>query len=190
MKRIKKFESFNTNFGKVSDYLNKLLKKGGDLATEVWNVTKRESEETKIVVRILSRMLKGEEVSDREKEFVKRQSGDIIRILPLIAIQGIPVPLPITPLLILLGKKYGFDFLPKDHRKLLDLELELSNELIEQLGNLPESGMGYHIVDVILKNGRVLEGRVVINSSKLILNPYDEIGVNDIEEFSSTTNQS
>lgn len=170
---------------KVSDYLNKLLKKGGGLATEVWNVTKRESEETKIVICILSRMLKGEKVSVREKEFVRKQAGDIIRILPLIAIQGIPVPLPITPILILLGKKYGFDFLPKDHRALLNLEIELSGDLKSQIENLPESGMGYHIVDVVLKNGRILKSRVVINSSKLILNPYDEITLDDIEEFSS-----
>lgn len=185
MKKIKKFESFNTNFGKVSDYLNKLLKKGGDFAQEVWQVTKRESAETKIAVGLLSKMLRGEEVTEREKEFVKRQAGDIARILPLIAIQGIPIPIPVTPMLVILGKKYGFDFLPKDHRALLNLEIELSDDLKLQIENLPESGMGYHIVDVVLKNGRILKGRVVINSSKLILNPYDEITLDDIEEFSS-----
>ena len=49
----------------------------------------------------------------------RAQSMDIVRILPLVAVAGIPIPLPITPLLIMLGKKYGFDFLPKDHRGLL-----------------------------------------------------------------------
>ena len=119
MKNIKNFESFNEGLGKITDYLNRLLKRGGDFASDVWIATKRESQETKLALEILRRMLKGEEVSDKEKEFVKRQSGDLVKILPLVAISGLPIPIPITPLLIVLGKKYGFDFLPKDHRGLL-----------------------------------------------------------------------
>ena len=119
MKKIKKFESFNEGFEKITNYINRLLKRGGDFASDVWEVTKRESHETKLALEILRRMIKGEEVTDREKEFVKRQSGDLARILPLVAISGLPIPIPITPLLIMLGKKYGFDFLPKDHRGLL-----------------------------------------------------------------------
>jgi hypothetical protein len=128
-------------------------------------------------------MLKGEEVSDREKEFVRKQSGDLARILPLVAISGLPIPIPITPLLIMLGKKYGFDFLPKDHRGILENEIELTDELKSQLEGIPESGMGYHIVDVLLKNGRVLKGRTILNSSKLVLNPDDEVDTDDIEDI-------
>lgn len=119
MKKIKKFESFNEGIEKITNYINRLLKRGGDFASDVWETTKRESHETKLALEILRRMIKGEEVTDREKEFVKRQSGDLARILPLVAISGLPIPIPITPLLIMLGKKYGFDFLPKDHRDLL-----------------------------------------------------------------------
>ncbi len=90
------------------------------MASDVWDATKVEGEETKIALEILSRLIKGEEVSDNEKKFLKEQSKDIARILPLVAISGIPIPVPITPLLIILGKKYGFNFLPKDHRSLLD----------------------------------------------------------------------
>jgi len=118
MKRIKKFESFN-GFEKVGNYLNDLIKKGGKMASDVWSATKIEGEETKLAIEILSRMIKGEEVSENEKKFLKAQSKDIARILPLVAISGIPIPIPITPLLIVLGKKYGFDFLPKDHRGML-----------------------------------------------------------------------
>jgi hypothetical protein len=89
------------------------------MASDTWESVKIEGEETKIAVYILSKMIKGEEVSEKEKTFLKAQSMDIVRILPLVAISGIPIPLPITPLLIMLGKKYGFDFLPKDHRGLL-----------------------------------------------------------------------
>ena len=119
MRKIKKFDSFNEGMGKVGAYLNDLIKRGGKMASDTWEATKVEGQETKIAVNILSRMIKGEEVSEKEKSFLKAQSKDIARILPLVAISGIPIPIPITPLLIMLGKKYGFDFLPKDHRGLL-----------------------------------------------------------------------
>ena len=120
MRKLKSFETFNENLGKVGTYLNDLIKKGGKMASDTWEATKIEGEETKIAVGILAKMIKGEEVTDKEKSFLKAQSKDIVRILPLVAISGIPIPIPITPLLILLGKKYGFDFLPKDNRSLLD----------------------------------------------------------------------
>lgn len=123
MRKIKKFDSFNEGLGKVGAYLNDLIKRGGKMASDTWEATKVEGEETKIAVNILSRMIKGEEVSVKEKLFLKAQSKDIARILPLVAISGIPIPIPITPLLIMLGKKYGFDFLPKDHRGLLKDDL-------------------------------------------------------------------
>ena len=119
MKKIKKFNTFNEGMGKVGTYLNDLIKRGGKMASDTWEATKVEGEETKLAVSILSRMVKGEEVSEKEKTFLRAQSMDIVRILPLVAISGIPIPIPITPLLIMLGKKYGFDFLPKDHRGLL-----------------------------------------------------------------------
>lgn len=183
--KLKNFDSFHEGFGKLTNYLNSLWKRGGEFAHNVWDATKVESKETKIAVEILGRMLKGEEVSNREKEFVKRQSKDIARILPLVAISGLPIPIPITPLLIMLGRKYGFDFLPKDHRGILENEIELSDELKSNLENIPESGMGYHVVDVLLKNGRVLKGRTVLNSSKLVLNHDEEIKTEDIEDIFS-----
>ena len=119
MRKIKKFHIFNKGLDKVSNYINDLIKRGGKMASDTWESVKIEGEETKIAVYILSKMIKGEEVSEKEKTFLRAQSMDIVRILPLVAISGIPIPLPITPLLIMLGKKYGFDFLPKDHRGLL-----------------------------------------------------------------------
>jgi hypothetical protein len=183
MKKIKKFESFNEGIEKITNYINRLLKRGGDFANDVWDATKRESQETKLALEILRRMLKGEEVSDKEKEFVKRQSGDLARILPLVAISGLPIPIPITPLLIMLGKKYGFDFLPKDHRELLTVEMELSDDLKSSIEGLPETGMGYHIVDIILKNGRILRNRKIINSSILLTNPEESIHPDEIEDI-------
>lgn len=181
MKKIKSFESFNEGVEKFTNYLQTILKKGGDFASEVWIVTKRESQETKLAVEILRRMLKGDEVSDSEKEFVRRQSGDLVRILPLVAIAGLPIPIPITPFLIILGKKYGFDFLPKDHRLILQNRIQIPQEITNQLSMNPETAMGYHIVDVMLKDGSVLKQRHILNSSTLILKPGEEILPEDIE---------
>ena len=190
MKKIKNFESFNEGLERITSYINRILKRGGDFAVDVWDATKRESQETRIAVEILGRMIKGEDVSDKEKEFVKRQSGDLVRILPLVAISGLPIPIPITPLLIILGKKYGFDLLPKDHRDILndDVEVELNRvELTKELQDIikehPEKGMGYHIVDLVLKNGRVMNNRKVLNSSILILNPDETLNVDDIDDI-------
>ncbi len=124
MRKIKNFEAFNKGLGKVGAYLNDLIKKGGKMASDTCEATKVEGEETKIAMNILSKMIKGEEVSEKEKTFLRAQSMDIVRILPLVAISGIPIPIPITPLLIMLGKKYGFDFLPKDNRGLLKDEIK------------------------------------------------------------------
>jgi len=132
MKKIKKFDSFNEGLGKLGTYLNDLIKRGGKMASDTWEATKVEGEETKLAMNILSRMIKGEEVSEKEKSFLKAQSKDIARILPLVAISGIPIPIPITPLLIMLGKKYGFDFLPKDHRGLLSEDKPDGNDVVKE----------------------------------------------------------
>ena len=55
--------------------------------------------------------------------------------------------------------------------------------LQEIIKSQPEKGMGYHIVDLILKNGRVLSGRRVLNGSILILNPGDTLNIEDIEDI-------
>jgi hypothetical protein len=101
----------------VMDMVKKAVTKGGEFAKDVWNATKREGRETKEALRILSEIAKGNKVSDKEKSFLKAQSVDLIKVVPVIAISGIPVPVPITPFLIMLGKKVGFDLLPNSHTK-------------------------------------------------------------------------
>lgn len=181
--KIKKFQNFNEGVEQIYSHINNLIKKGGKFAGDVWETTKRESQETKIAIRIIGRMISGEDVSDGEKEFVRKQSGDLARILPLIAIQGIPIPIPITPLLIVLGKKYGYDFLPKDHRDLLNNKIKLTSELSDLIKDLPETGMGYHIVDILLKNGRLLNNKTIINGDTLILGGHETITSDDIEDI-------
>lgn len=124
MKKLKHLQTFEEHTHKVTeldesvkDFLKKAVEKGATLAKEVWDGTKRESRETREAVRILGELAQGHQVSDTQKKFLKAQSVDLVKVLPLIAIQGIPVPIPITPFLILLGKRVGFNILPDSHTK-------------------------------------------------------------------------
>ena len=61
--------------------------------------------------------------------------------------------------------------------------LKLSDSLINILVNLPESGMGYQMVKVILKSGKVLCQHKVLNSELLMLEDNENIAVKDIEKI-------
>ena len=103
---------------KFSTWTKKMFKKGTDFSKSVWAGTKRESKETQRALQILKRMAQGQNATDDEKKFLKAQSGDLIKIVPLIAIQGVPGAIPITSFLVMLGKKYGFNILPNSHDKI------------------------------------------------------------------------
>jgi hypothetical protein len=122
LKHLKTYEEFSQKESNeldegVKDFIKKSLEKGSTLAKEVWAGAKRESRETQEVIRLIGELVKGNEITDTQKKFIAAQSVDLVKILPLIAIQGIPIPIPITPFLILLGKKVGFDILPTSHTK-------------------------------------------------------------------------
>lgn len=53
-------------------------------------------------------------------------------------------------------------------------KIELKREHVDVLAKLPESGMGYQIVDITLRDGKQLINRVVLNSQFLLLE-NDEI---------------
>jgi len=61
--------------------------------------------------------------------------------------------------------------------------VKLSENFINILINLPESGMGYQIVKVILKSGKVLHQHKVINSELLMLDENEKITVKDIDKI-------
>ncbi len=61
--------------------------------------------------------------------------------------------------------------------------LQLPNKWSNFLLNLPESGMGYQLVRVFLKNGKVLRKQKVLNSSCLLLEPPEKISERDIEKI-------
>jgi hypothetical protein len=61
--------------------------------------------------------------------------------------------------------------------------LKLPDSFITILVNLPESGMGYQIVKVILKSGKVLHRHKVLNSEILMLEENENITVKDIDNI-------
>lgn len=107
---------------KVKDFSIKgLYNDTVDFTKNFWEATKRESKETKQAIGIMRKMIKGQEVSDQEKAFFKKQAGDVAKLFPLIAIQGLPGgSVAITPLLNALGKKYNFKPFPSANKPLED----------------------------------------------------------------------
>lgn len=68
-------------------------------------------------------------------------------------------------------------------RKNMEFKITLNKDQIEFLSNLPEQGMGYQLVDLTLKNGRVLRGIIVLNSTYLKLNEAELIKADDIDKI-------
>lgn len=80
---------------------------------------KSEVEETRALVRILTHAVRSYsktrefDLDEKDREFIKGQSGDVVKNIILMVISIIPIPIPITPFLVLFGKKVGIDFIPK-----------------------------------------------------------------------------
>ena len=66
--------------------------------------------------------------------------------------------------------------------------LKLPDNFINILVNLPESGMGYQIVKVILRSGVILHQHKVLNSELLMLEENENIHIRDIEKIELETN--
>ncbi len=73
------------------------------------------------MVRILTHAIKSYaknrefDLNTEDKEFVKGQSTDVIKNIILVLVALIPIPIPLTPFLIIFGKKIGIDLIPKEH---------------------------------------------------------------------------
>ena len=61
--------------------------------------------------------------------------------------------------------------------------LKLTDSFINILVNLPENGMGYQIVKVILKSGKILRQQKVLNSEYLMMEENENITIKDIEKI-------
>lgn len=62
-------------------------------------------------------------------------------------------------------------------------QLKLSDKHIDMLENLPEQGMGYQIVNIELKDGKLLTDRIVLNSTFLQLQKEDNFTIDEIKDI-------
>jgi hypothetical protein len=121
-RRVKKVYSDINNF-KVKNALNW----GRRYKDKLILLGKREALETKEAINILIKMISNKKVTDNEKELLRRQSIDILKIISTAAL-----PLPITAILVALGKKYNFEIFPADHKELLK-EIEREKKIVKDL---------------------------------------------------------
>ena len=62
-------------------------------------------------------------------------------------------------------------------------KVELQEAHVQHLSELPESGMGYQIVDITFKDGQKLRNRIVVNSQFLLVEDYEDIDPLLLEEI-------
>jgi hypothetical protein len=62
-------------------------------------------------------------------------------------------------------------------------KIELQEAHAQHLSELPESGMGYQIVDITFKDGQKLRNRIVVNSQFLLVEDNENIDPLLIEEI-------
>ena len=97
----------------------------------------KEFKETKLLIKIIlssaKQYLKDKdfELSKEEKDFIKDQSGDIAKLIPLIVLQLLPGSTLATPFIIELGKKLGIKMNSKIPEKYKEKEIEGEGELAE-----------------------------------------------------------
>lgn len=60
------------------------------------------------------------------------------------------------------------------------MRIKLNKHWVQILSNLPESGMGYQVVDVKLKNGKVIKNALVFNAEELEI-PNEKVKVRSSE---------
>lgn len=68
----------------------------------------------------------------------------------------------------------------------MENRLVLSKRFSKILEALPENGMGYQIADIELKNGKILEKRLIFNSNLLKLDKEESLKNKDIQKIKLT----
>jgi hypothetical protein len=98
-----------------------IVKKVLDKLGKIKDRATSEVKETSALVRILTHAVKSYaknrefNLNDEDRKFIKEQSTDVVRTLILTIVAIIPIPIPLTPFLIIFGNKIGVDLVPKEH---------------------------------------------------------------------------
>ena len=132
----------------------------GNMKNKIKDYTKQVSNEirdTKLLIKIIVSVVRGYlksnrvELDDEEKKFIKDQSSDILKLIPLIVFQVIPGSTLATPFIVELSKKLGIKLnsqVPEKHKKKEEVDGELA-ELVNSDGtfigsNIPLLQGGLH----------------------------------------------
>jgi hypothetical protein len=166
MGHIEKFKNFSRN--RVNSIKNLSWEDVKSFGNRSWDFLKRESNETKQAAEILNKMISGRDVTENEKKFLKEQSKDLIRI-----ISAGTLPMPITAILVALGKKYNFEVLPgnqKELKELIEKEKEELGVTIEVDDSLNET----KAKSSKTKSGRKVPGKYLTKNKSAMKKEIDE----------------
>lgn len=139
----------------IMESKNKTVDKIQTQLKQYKKVAQDEAKQTRLLIKILisagKEYLKDKdfELSKEDKEFIKDQSSDIIKLIPLMVFQIIPGGTIATPFLVKLGQKLGIKLnskIPKKYEDKVDGEM---TELVDTDGsfagsNIPILNQGLH----------------------------------------------
>lgn len=171
--------------------------------------SKSEIKETRILVRIIIKAVKDYlktkdfDLSDEDKKFIKDQSGDILKLIPLIVFQLVPGSTIATPFIIKLAKKAGVTLkseLPKKYKD--EAEGGEIDELVDTDGSLigseipilqqpmhPKKTMDVTVIATRQTNNPVVRGyRVYYGESEEGKDILDEENMSDAFAYEETEN--
>jgi len=141
------------NEGKLKDKLKSFISK-------VKEVTKREGKETGQLLGLLYKIVvKKHKPSPEEKKFMKGQSLDLGKLAIMGALQLIPGSTAITPLVVGLGKKYGFNVLPSEQslNEAIDTNFDKIKFYHDYYTNVSPSNFDVNIVENNIQISNITE---------------------------------
>jgi hypothetical protein len=62
-------------------------------------------------------------------------------------------------------------------------KIKLSAKFVKELKELPENGMGFQLVNIIMKDETVLTNRVIFNCEQLVQKVGENLDVKNIKEI-------
>ena len=198
----------NETSNKSMDKITSELKKYKDVAVG-------EAKQTRLLIRILissaKEYLKNKDfkLDKEDKEFIKNQSSDVLKLIPLIALQIIPGSTIATPFIVKLGEKLGMRLNTKIPEKYKNKEEKTDGEMTELVAadgsfagsNIPILDQGMHprktmdqtviatrqTNNPVIRGYRVYYGESVEGDNENLL---DEINMSDAFGYEETENLS
>jgi hypothetical protein len=147
------------NTGKLKTFVSKVMKNGSVPSTD-YVVKKlksyketavKEAKETRLLVKIIMKVAKSYlkdkdfKLDDEDKDFIKDQSKDIVKLIPIIALQVFPGSSVVTPFLVELGNKLGIKLTSKVPEKYKEEKTEKEGGEIDELVDDDGSPLGSNI---------------------------------------------